>query len=219
MSINEKLQKLYQSNTSKFKRIFEKFPNDDLAGPFLLSPNELFTKQKNRLLIIGQQTNGWTYYLDDIEKQMQTYENFNLGEQYYSSPFWNVIRKIESAFGNEEYSCAWTNINKFDLDGNRPYGDYEIEISKLDSILVDEIDILNPDICIFFTGPSFDQRIKDIFKGVSFENVNNWDNRKLSQLKHEKLPILTFRTYHPKSLRMNQLENDFIEVIKNFVNK
>jgi len=126
----------------------------------------------------------------------------------------NLKGKLALALGNVAYSCAWTNINKFDLDANRPYGDYELEISKLDSILISEIEILKPDICIFFTGPSFDQRIKSIFDEVSFENINNWDNRQLCSLKHAKLPRLTFRTHHPKSLRIRYLEDDFIDLIK-----
>ena len=214
MTINKQLKQIYQSRINDFKQIVKRFPDDDLAGPILMSPNDLYANQPKRLLIDGQQTNGWTYHVDDIDSQMKTYEEFNLGVDYYSSPFWNIIRKLELALGNVEYSCAWTNINKFDLDANRPYGDYEIEISKLDFILINEIDILKPDICIFFTGPSFDQRIKSIFKGVSFESIDNWDNRQLCRLNHEKLPQLTFRTHHPKSLRIRYLEDDFIDFIK-----
>ncbi|GAI28337.1 unnamed protein product, partial [marine sediment metagenome] len=214
MTINEQLKQIYQSRINDFKQIVKKFPDDDLAGPILMSPNDLYVNQPKRLLIVGQQTNGWTYHVDDIDSQMKTYEEFNLGVDYYSSPFWNITRKLELTLGNVEYSCAWTNINKFDLDASRPYGDYEIEISKLDFILINEIDILKPDICIFFTGPSFDQRIKSIFKGVSFDSIDNWENRQLCRLKHEKLPQLTFRTHHPKSLRIRYLEDDFIDLIK-----
>ena len=169
--------------------------------------------QPMRLMIIGQQTNDWTCS-DNLDHLMKTYEDFNLGVKYYSSPFWNITRKLEIAMGNVEYSCVWTNINKFDLDKNRPYGKFEREISKLDSILIGEIEILKPRVCIFFTGPSFDQRIEKIFEGVTFENVGNWKKSQLSKLSHQMLPILTYRTHHPKSLRIRYLEGDFIEVIR-----
>lgn len=121
MTIKQQLKQIYQARINDFKQIVERFPDDDLAGPILMSPNGLYLNQPKRLMIIGQQTNGWTYHADDIDNQMKTYEDFNLGIDYYSSPFWNITRKIELALGNVEYSCVWTNINKFDLNANRPY--------------------------------------------------------------------------------------------------
>lgn len=214
MEAKDELKQIYLTKVKDFKDIVEKFPNDDLAGPILISPNDLYFKQKKRLMIVGQQTNGWSYYVDDIDKQLENYQWFNLGKTYYASPFWNITRKVETALGNEEYSCVWTNINKFDLDANRPFDDYETEISKLDSLLINEIKILKPDICIFFTGPSFDYRIKTIFKNVSFERVEGWDINQVCKLKHSQLPEFTYRTHHPKSLRIRHLEDKFIELIK-----
>jgi hypothetical protein len=175
-----------------------------------MSPNLLYMKQKNKLLIIGQQTKGWTYDLD-VDKQISTYELFNVGENYYASPFWNITRKLEKSIGNDPLSCAWTNINKFDLDEDRPYGEIETAISKLDYILVDEIKITNPDICMFFTGPDFDFRLRNIFPNIEMIEMNGWDTRQLCQLKHKNLPKHSYRSYHPKSLRIQRLENRFID--------
>lgn len=214
MNLDEQLKNLYLKRIADFKLIPEKFPNDDLAGPLLISPNPLYENQPIRLMIIGQQTNGWDYYVDDLDCQMKVYKDFNLGIDYYSSPFWNITRKLENILGNKEYSCVWTNINKFDLNNDKPYGNYEIEISAFDSLLIDEIDILKPDVCIFFTGPYFDYRIKSIFTNIIFDDINGWDKRLLSKLKHPKLPSLSFRTHHPKSLRIRHFENPFIEYIE-----
>lgn len=213
--LKEQLRNLYQTKVKDFKNIKDVFPEDDLAGPFLISPNELYLKQSKRLMIVGQQTNGWSYFIEDVDKQMKTYEEFNLGIDYYSSPFWNITRKVERALGNDEYSCVWTNLFKFDLDANRPYGAYDFEVSKLDSIFIKEIEILQPDICIFFTGPSFDHKIEELFKGINFEKVGEWEERQLCKLKHKNLPVLTYRTHHPKSLRLRYLEEDFINFVKN----
>jgi len=212
--MNEELKNIYESKVEDFTRIVESFPDDDVAGPLLIKPNDLYFRQSKRLMIIGQQTNGWSYYYKDIEKQLRNYEEFNLGEEYYSSPFWNVTRKLEKAIGNDEYSCVWTNINKFDLDANRPYGKYEELISTVDSILINEIEILEPNICIFFTGPSFDYRIRKIFSGVEFKEIQNWKLGQLCQLKHKYLPKCSVRTHHPKSLRIRHFEDDFIEYIQ-----
>lgn len=213
----DELKKLYQKNKDSFANVLKSFPNDDLAGPFLISPNEIYYKQKNKLLIIGQETNGWSYYIDDLDKQMLNYEGFNVGINYYSSPFWNITRKLEKALKNEPYSCVWTNMNKFDLDSARPYGKYEEVISKLDGILCDEIKLLQPEICHFFTGPAFDHRLKLIFPGIIFQEINHWSIRQFCKLIHSDLPENSYRSYHPKSLRIRKLEFRFINYFEDTI--
>jgi len=217
--MKNKLLNLYTNRQQDFKGIIEKFPEDDLAGPFLMSPNEEYINQANKLLIIGQETNGWSYHIDELDKQMKTYEDFNVGIEYRASPFWNISRKVEKALNNTPYTCAWTNISKFDLDSGRPYGEYETAISKLDDILISEINIIQPDFCMFFTGPSFDQRLRTIFQDIEFIELPNWSIRQFCQLKHPDLPENSFRSYHPKSLRLRYLEDDFIEYITNGTKK
>lgn len=214
--MKEKLLTLYQSRQVDFKDVISKFPdpNDSLEGPFLMSPSKIYDQQPNPLLIIGQETNGWGCHIEDIHKQMESYENFNVGIDYYSSPFWNVARKVEKALGNEPYSCSWTNLNKFDHNAKRPRGEYETAIATLDDILVTEIEILKPKICIFFTSHHFDWRIKNIFPEVEFIEIEGFSLKQFSRLKHRDLPNLTFRTYHPKYLRISGLEANFIEFIE-----
>lgn len=211
--MKEKLKSLYTDRQGDFIKVVTSFPDDDLAGPFLMAPSEKYNSQTKRLLVIGQETAGWDYHVQNIDKQMEHYEKFNLGIDYYSSPFWNITRKVERAIKIEEYSCAWTNISKFDHDGGRSHGKYEQAISNLDNILVEEMKILNPTMCMFFTGPSFDERIKGIFKGVQFVDIENWPNRQFCKLVHSSLPENSFRSYHPKSLRLRHLEESFINYI------
>jgi hypothetical protein len=212
--MKDKLLKAYQDRQADFINILSKFPDDELPGPFLMSPNEIYNQQPNPLLVIGQETNGWEYHVDDLRKQMEHYEKFNVGISYYSSPFWNVTRKIECALGNQPYSCAWTNISKFDLNEGRPYGEYETAIATLDDILATEIHIIQPKVCIFFTSHHFDRRVKNIFPKIVFTEVEGFSLNQLSRLKHPDLPPLTFRTYHPRYLRISGLEEDFVEFIK-----
>lgn len=211
--MKDQLLTLYKRKQADFTSIMSEFPDDDLAGPFLMSPNEKYPLQRNPLLIIGQETNGWMYNVEDLEKQMKHYEDFNVGITYKSSPFWNITRKIETALGSEPYSCAWTNVNKFDLDAGRPFGAYEKAISTVDNVLIEEIQIAKPKVCLFYTGPSFDNRLKEIFNGIEFIEIPGWTLRQLCQLKHPLLPELSFRSYHPKSLRLRYLEEDFVDFI------
>lgn len=211
--MKNELLSLYTNRQKDFKSIVETFPDDDLAGPFLMSPSSDYYTQPNRLLIIGQETNGWSYHIDDFEKQMQTYEDFNVGIEYYASPFWNITRKVETTLDNKPYSCAWTNLNKFDLDAGRPYGEYEAAISKLDDILLLELKILKPDYCLFYTGPSFDYRLKALFQDIDFIEIPNFTLRQFCKLKHPDLPENSYRSHHPKSLRLRYLEDSFIDYI------
>lgn len=93
--MKELLLKAYQNWHADFKSVKAKFIEEDMAGPFLMSPNEKYAQQPFPLLVIGQETNGWGYHVDDLNKQMEVYEEFNVGIDYYASPFWNVTRKVE----------------------------------------------------------------------------------------------------------------------------
>ena len=77
--MHKQLFELYQRKQTEFKRITSQFPNDDIAGPLLMSPSEKYGSQPFPLLIVGQETNGGDYFVDDLEQQMLIYEKFNLG--------------------------------------------------------------------------------------------------------------------------------------------
>jgi hypothetical protein len=212
--MKKELRSLYAEYQNRFIDIRNLFPDDDLAGPFLMAPNSLYAKQQLPLLIVGQESGGWTYHVEDVDKQMEHYEKFNLGIDYWPSPFWNITRKVERALGNELYSSAWTNLSKFDVDGGRAHGEFASAISTLDGILVQEIEIVKPKICIFYTGPSFDFRLQKIFPGLQFWELPKWSLRTFCRIQHPLLPEMSFRSYHPKSLRINHLEETFVNFFK-----
>jgi len=212
--MTEALHQLYISRQADFDNIKSQFRGIDLAGPLLMAPNALYSQQPNPLLIVGQETKGWGYlHGEAIREQMAVYEKFNVGKEYYASPFWNVTRKVEQALGNAPYSCAWTNLSKFDVNGGRSFGAQERIISTVDDLLVSEISLLKPKVCLFSTGPAFDERIRRTFPGVTYQAVDKWSQRKLARLMHPDLPANTFRTYHPNYLRRSGLEPDFIHFI------
>jgi len=175
-----------------------------------MSPSAIYSQQKFPLLIIGQETNGWLDSPKNLQNMLTSYEKFNVGETYRSSPFWSITRKLESILGNERYSCAWTNLSKFDVNNKRATGTYEKAISTLDNLLIDEIKIVTPSICRFLTGPAFDERVKRIFPSIEFVPIQGWNSSQFCKLKHPYLPEHTYRSYHPKSLRLRKLESNFI---------
>lgn len=211
--MKEELLSTYKVRQSEFISIRATYPEIDMAGPLLLSPNEKYAEQPFPFLVIGQETNGWVYYLDDLPKQMEVYEQFNVGINYRSTPFWNMTRKIENLLGNEAHSCAWTNISKFDVNGGRAKGEQADLISSLDNIVVSEIEILKPKFCMFFTGPSFDSRIRKVFQGLEMELIDGFSLNQLCKLKHKDLPDMTFRSYHPSYLRRTGIEDKVLQFI------
>jgi hypothetical protein len=214
--MKEELLQLYRQQQQTFINVVKTFPQDDLAGPFLMSPGRQYDTQRLPLLIVGQETNGWTRY-NEIEKQMGTYEKYNVGVKDGSKAFWNIIRRVERLLGNEPCSCAWTNLSRFDLYGGKPHGIYQKVISRLDKIVLDEIKIADPKVCLFFTGPDYDKRIAKIYEGIEFVSIPGWSLNQLCLLKHPLLPVYTFRSYHPKSLKLRRLESNFIQTVSDFV--
>jgi hypothetical protein len=69
---------------------------------------------------------------------------------------------------------------------------------------------------VFFTGPDFDYRLRNLFTGIEFVEIEGWSIRQFCRLKHEKLPEKSFRSYHPRSLRTQQLEDRFIKQMSSF---
>jgi len=91
MNFKTELLKTYVDRIADFQRIHELCP-DDKHGPLFMSPNEKYALQPNPLLIIGQETYGWEELnypatQEDCSKMMEAYENFNVGINYYGSPF------------------------------------------------------------------------------------------------------------------------------------
>lgn len=211
--MKNQLVELYNKKVKDFEEVKAKITKGKVNGPFLMCPNPKYSEQERKLFVIGQETKGWENY-QDIKKQMGVYEGFNLGKDYYSSPFWNVMRKVERALKNKEYSSAWTNISKFDVDRKRPTGENEKIIAKIDSLLIEELEIIKPDVCVFFTSHTFDHRLKKIFAEIEFISIPGFEKKVLCKLKHKDLPEHSYRTYHPRYLRTSHNEDKFINFIK-----
>lgn len=212
-SMKEALFNLYREKQPLFRSVVKRFPFDDLAGPFLMSPDAAFHSQKVPLLVIGQETSGWKSNVEEIDKQMHAYEEFSAGKTNRYSAFWDNIRKMETLLGNDQFSTAWTNLSKFDLYGVRSYGKYEKAFATADAILAEEVRIVNPSMCMFFTGPYFDTRLKAVFEGLEFIEIPGWNLKQFCVLRHPRLPVLSFRSYHPRSLKLKSLEKNFLTYI------
>ncbi|MGZ9898993.1 hypothetical protein [Shewanella gaetbuli] len=212
MNINEQLQQIYSSYISGLNDFALKFSDKNLNGPLLIKVKG-YIDEPLKLMCVGQETYGWDQSLT-IEEQLNSYEGFNFGSNYSSSPFWNVIRKMECALGVTPYSIAWSNLNRFDQNVGSPSGDVLEQIVRFDSILTEEIKVLDPDVCIFFTNYKYDTRLNNMYEGLVFENIEGLPPKHFAKLTHPLLPNITIRAPHPKTIRIRSWEDSFIRYIQ-----
>jgi hypothetical protein len=83
----------------------------------------------------------------------------------------------------------------------------------LDFLLREEIQILRPDMCIFYTNRKYDHRIEALYPAVEFSDIEGLPSSHFARLAHPHLPKHTIRTPHPRTIRMKGWEDAFMEFI------
>ena len=147
---------------------------------------------------------------DSIEGWCWAYDEFRFGERQRGlsrTPFWQAFHEFRKW---PEAGVLWSNLVRSDCfpDSNagiaKQYSDASIQelIRQQPFVVRRELEVLNPNICVFFTGPSYDYILKSTFADVEFLPCEQMPPREFAQLRSEFLPQRTFRTYHPKYLSM-----------------
>ena len=216
--MTDTLDDFYLANHEKLISVRESFGDTHLEGPLLMDL-ESYWQQSVKLMIVGQETYGWNCDYDDLQSLKKTYREFNMGERYYSSPFWNITRKIEALIGLPAFSCAWTNLNRFDYEGG-PVPDHAVpKVSDLDYFVRDEVRLASPDVCLFFTNRKYDSRLTDLFTGIEFQELDGLPYNHFCRLVHPLLPEHSYRTPHPKTIRIQRWEEQFLSVMERLLPK
>ena len=206
------LRELYHTHRDRIGEFARSFPKEGLNGPFLMD-SPLYADQRTKLLVVGQETGGWPSNYDDIDAQFKAYRDFNLGAKWMG-PFFSITRKVESVLGIDKCACAWTNLNRFDQNGKPPKGAVLNAMPALDFLLREEIQILRPDVCIFYTNRKYDHRLRDLYPGVQFSDLPGLPSSHFARLTHPDLPATAVRTPHPRFIRMKRWEEAFIAFIR-----
>ncbi len=174
--------------------------------------------------MIGQQTNSWfkedgiKQEIESVQALMSEYQKFNLGEKYKSTFFWRAAYLLQQTInpGSDQFGIMWSNLVRVDHMKKRA----EVRIEDLICIiplLKREIEIVKPDVVVFFTGPDYEERLVCTFPGVRIKKISEYDLKHLAQLEHSQLPSRTFRTYHPGYLSRQGLTNHVITKIAELV--
>src|SRR5262249_23010518 len=126
---------------------------------------------------------------DPISRIQEFYRQFNLGARS-RSPFWVACKKLRRllASGEQVPGLVWGNLYPCDQRKDRPTG--QIAQSLLDlRVLPREIEILRPDVVVFFTGPEYDDALNLLFPSSRFTKCGLPSNQWVHQVEHSSLPL------------------------------
>lgn len=236
MKVNEQLLELYNSKYPELKKalfdynskIMDKTTEEMCAtNPLLIKVNSEWENSNLKILIFGQETNFWareagnnqndSLFCGDVDPVINVYQDFFLGNQMYNSPFWNEFKRIKNSLDNEnkKISVLWNNVIKIGRQGIGNVEEINIITKKYFDVIKEEINILKPDVIIFFTGPNYDNHIQNFISDFEFKQIADYDTDKLCELKLIDFDNIqkVIRTYHPQYLYLNKLRKEYIEKI------
>lgn len=200
--INERLVSFYRSIWKDLVR--DLAGHTALSSPLLVEVPTTYTQGAHRLLIVGQQTNGWRVQAapgevaDPISGLLGRYRDFERGRQYRPTPFWRFAHQMQQLLNPQAdpFGFLWSNLLKVDQGQNRPSRAVEDAILR-HRMLPREVELAAPSVVIFFTGPKYDEVLRKTFPGAALEPVPHENPRLLARVRHEALPQHSYRTYHP----------------------
>lgn len=222
--VNQKLLKLFESKWEAVNKVYDALQEEEEWAVLHLAcvpPN--YEKMKYKILIVGQENNGYGYETEPKKSMLFTLD-FQNGRYYDNAPFFSFPYSFCASINdcdNEKYSkksyLAWVNLKEFSFETSSKKSLNEKAQNIIDNeynILEEEIKIINPDIVLFLTGPNYDYYIKAQLNGVEFKTVENYHIRQFARVEHKSLPKNSFRIYHPVYLRRRSLENNYLEKLK-----
>ena len=138
---------------------------------------------------------------DGVEALCWAYREFDFSSKQpinHRSLFWQAFREVQGWPGA---SLIWGNLSRCDYLGHSILAAPTALIDELAELqrelLTEEICLLKPDVCLFFSGPYYDVLLSTIFPDIVYEPVVTANVRQLAKLSHPNLPAMSFRTYHP----------------------
>jgi hypothetical protein len=154
---------------------------------------------------------------DSVEALCWSYREFNFAEyqpKSHRSPFWRAFREVQKW---PSVGVMWGNVARVDyMDKSILQAPEDIQkalVEQQRSLFAAELRILDPHICIFFTGPNYDDVITDTLLKCKRLPCNDFPERQLAKLVHPLLPAVSIRTYHPSYLSRSK-KWDYIEAIR-----
>ena len=199
------------------------------SAPLLVKLPAAYQAAQRRILFCGQETYGWNWmgltetdeatgvtvtvrekaetladflaHESTIETLVDGYAQFAFAEHYSGrgSPFWVAFREVQG-WGLGE--MLWVNLSRFDYEAGSILKSPDLDevLGFQGRLFASELAETTPDVMIFATGPNYDHLIERFFPGVTTEPLAGAPS--VVRLRHPALPAHTYRTYHPRGLRM-----------------
>jgi hypothetical protein len=213
-----------------------------LSPPFLVALPPEWESSRHRVLVYGQETNGWAersvpqtlaacvQSSASIEGLRAHYEGFDFAT-YYShrqSPFWAACRQLAAHLEQgDRRKLIWSNLIKVDAgpcvdSGTKsvlrvlPAAQIEQILSWQQTLLLEEVSDIAPSAVLFLTGPRYDGVLTQTL-AAEIAPVKGFDPRLISRVISPNLPPASFRTYHPAFLRRTRqwsVLDDIAAIIK-----
>lgn len=228
--LNKKYQDEWKNHIKKMSHLSADC--ETLANPLLIDVPKSYFDADCKVMIFGQETNGWEGafpHKKGVAHILKTYSDFYNSDHCYSygGQFWNGVSKFRDAMAEKlrpsgkTLSIVWNNLIKIGKAEGKgaPSEDALLWGDKWFDVISHEMEVLKPNIVVFFTGPNYDKYISRIFNGATFECIADRNERQLARVKSSMLPVDSIRTYHPNYLWRNDFYgylNDIIGAIKNY---
>ncbi|MCM1032086.1 MAG: hypothetical protein NC410_11670 [Oscillibacter sp.] len=252
MEMNEQLKLLYASKWEAVCNAFQPKTTTRPAYPFLLSttrwendqPGERwYTDADLRVMVFGQETNGWTGGCDDfgtpplpvfnpdvtMEAVMGIYENF-YATYYHSTGFTyngtrygsfhhgfnRFVTLMNASLSGKRIAYLWNNIVKFGkAEGTGFCGEeiYDVQRQHF-MVMAKEVEILKPNLILFLTG-SYDNRICDCWNGATFVPLSPFTTTEIAKVILPGVDIPAYRTNHPSARLSKEEKEARLEAIVN----
>jgi hypothetical protein len=207
-------QQLYDLYKKYWPAMLSSLEGNNLSNPLLLKINneEKYQNASLKVMFFGQETNTWEGGLGtkSIEELLGTYSRFfGDGKCFrYGGPFWNTVKDyvtgIKDTNPDKSVEFVWNNLIKLGKADSKgaPKKSLVHAQKEVFPVILKELDILKPDLIVFFTGPRYDQYLRAEWPDLDFHELTHEPARKLALLTDKSLPGKAFRTYHPNYIYM-----------------
>lgn len=213
MSLNSKLFELYNAYWSALLDFGRSIGDPHPTAPLLLSVDEARISQADKIIMIcGQETWGWNSFGSSIEDGMALYHRFFTNGEFYEgygvSSFWKAFRffkaNLASVYSGQKLEFVWQNISK--IGRNDEHTGVTDVIRLLERqyfpVFKEEMNLIQPDMILFLTGPDRDHDIQFHFPDAKFHQTGNENNlRRRAWVESSNLPRASLRLYHPSYYR------------------
>jgi len=216
--VNKKLKELY---SSKWNDLITNSKDTDATYPLLIKVNEEYQNADIKVMIVGQETDGWCGVLEehkkDIDSVQETYFNYLYNSRDKNRrPFWNrknfkyFQEELKKKLSSKKLAFIWNNVSKIGMNYS---GKVTEKVENLEKeyfdVFEEELRILKPDVIIFTIGnrtiPIKYDKNKIITEMPIYE---------IKFLDYQN--IIALSTYHPNA-RIKGGKKEFNKEIVNFI--